>query len=228
MPAGAAAAGSGVGELASSVRLPPVTANTGDGAGVALVDEQEAAAGAQPGVDCADAGAADRGAAEQRQRAAGGDRVAGDGAGSGVHGEQEPAVMGDLHPARSRLQVGERGSSDRRQRPIGGVAERRDRAGAGAGVVRVGHKQLTGVRGTELAPERAQALGGKGDRGAAVRRPPEPTVKLSTWEVPTRVPASLLPVPLNSTSPGCEPSGSATVEPARARRRPSGLSVKPV
>src|SRR5437763_5630809 len=41
-----------------------------------------------------------------------------------------------------------------------------------------------------------------GDPGAGVRRPPKPTVKLSIWDVPTRVPTSLVPVPLNRTSPG--------------------------
>src|SRR5205085_1968195 len=98
---------------------------------------------AEPGVDRAEAGAADRGAAEQPQRAAGGDGEAGDAAGAGVDGEQEPAVMGDLDPARRGLQVGERRGSDRRQAPVGEVAEGRD--GAGPGVVRVGYEQLVRV-----------------------------------------------------------------------------------
>src|SRR6266700_5074821 len=103
-----------------------------DGADPALIDKQGAAVGAEAGVDRADAaGGADRRAAQQGQRPAGGDRVAGDGAGSGVHGEQEPAVMADLNPARGRLQVREGGGADRRQRPVGGVAERRDGAAAG-------------------------------------------------------------------------------------------------
>ena len=47
-------------------------------------------------------------------------------------------------------------------------------------------------------------------------------------EVPTRVPTSLRPVPLNSTSPGCEPSGSLTVAPLIGRSRPSWASRNPV
>ena len=57
---------------------------------------------------------------------------------------------------------------------------------------------------------------------------PSPTVKLSTSDVPTRVPASLVPSPLNSTSPGCEPPGSVRMEPATGARRPLGWSTKPV
>src|SRR6266566_2629171 len=71
-----------------------------------------------------------------------------------------------------------------------------------------------GLVGRNSLPNGPRPWAGKGDPGAAVRRPPEPTVKLSIWEVPTRVPASLAPSPLNSTSPGWAPSGSATVEPA--------------
>ena len=85
-----------------------------DGAGRALIDIQDAAVRAQPGVDRADpVTAADRGAAQQGQRAVSSDPVAGDRAGPGVHGEQVPAVMGDLHPARGDLVVREGGGPDR-------------------------------------------------------------------------------------------------------------------
>src|SRR6516225_4924782 len=67
-----------------------------------------------------------------------------------------------------------------------------------------------------------------GDPGAAASRPPEPTVKLSITEVPTSVPASLVPVPLNSTSPGAASAASDTVDPAIGSRRPLGRSRKPV
>src|SRR6266487_2530735 len=67
-----------------------------------------------------------------------------------------------------------------------------------------------------------------GDAGAAVNRPSPPTVKLSISEVPTLVPTSLVPSPLNRTSPGAEPLGSGTVAPASGRKRPPGLSMKPV
>src|SRR6266550_7767710 len=82
--------------------------------------------------------------------------------------------------------------------------------------------------GRNSLPNGPKPWAGKGDPGAAVGSPPEPTVKLSICEVPTRVPASLVPSPLNSTSPGCEPSGSATAEPATGARRPLGPSRKPV
>ena len=65
-----------------------------------------------------------------------------------------------------------------------------------------------------------------GDPGAAVSRPPKPTVKLSIREVPTSVPASLLPVPLNSTSPGAASAASVTV--ARGCKRWPRRNQKPV
>src|ERR1700722_236469 len=67
-----------------------------------------------------------------------------------------------------------------------------------------------------------------GEPGAAVSRPPSPTVKLSICEVPTRVPTSLLPVPLNSTSPGWAAAGRATVDPGIGVRLPQGASRRPV
>src|SRR4051794_35919277 len=69
--------------------------------------------------------------------------------------------MADLDPAGSRLVVGKRRAAYRRQRPVSAVIEGRHRAGART-VVRVAHEQLTGIRGTELAPERADPFGGEG------------------------------------------------------------------
>src|SRR5213078_3892997 len=57
-----------------------------------------------------------------------------------------------------------------------------------------------------------------GEPGAAVSRPLPSTVKLSISVVPTRVPTSLVPSPLKRMSPGEDPSGSGTVEPAIGRR----------
>jgi hypothetical protein len=94
--------------------------------------------------------------------------------------------------------------------------------------VGVGHEQLTGVGGAELAAERAEALRGERRARAAVSRPSKPTVKLSICEVPTRVPISLVPVPLNSTSPGWAELGRAIVEPGIGVRLPQALSRKPV
>jgi hypothetical protein len=67
-----------------------------------------------------------------------------------------------------------------------------------------------------------------GEPGAAVSRPSDPTVKLSICDEPTRVPISLVPVPLNSTSPGWAELGRATVDPGIGARAPRGLSQKPV
>ncbi len=116
--------------------LGQAAAGDGEDAGradLALVDVQVAAVGAEPGVDGADAAAGGGGsAAEQGQRAVGGDREAGDRAGGRVHGEQELTVLGDLHPAWGHLVIGERRSRDRRQRPVPGVGERRDGAAVSA------------------------------------------------------------------------------------------------
>jgi hypothetical protein len=69
-----APAGKGVGEVASSVRSPALDGERADGADPALIDEQVTAVGAQPGIDRPDpAGLADRGAAQQDQRAARGE-----------------------------------------------------------------------------------------------------------------------------------------------------------
>lgn len=51
-------------------------------------------------------------------------------------------------------------------------------------------------------------------------------MKLSTSDVPTLVPASLVPSPLNSTSPGCEPPGSVRMEPATGDRRQAAAGLE--
>src|SRR6266581_2477563 len=74
-----------------------------------------------------------------------------------------------------------------------------------------------GLVGRNSLPNGPRPWAGKGDPGAAVRRPPEPTVKLSIWDVPTRVPASLVPSPLiGSTEIWLLPASAAI------RNRPSG------
>ena len=50
-----------------------------------------------------------------------------------------------------------------------------------------------GLVGRNSLPNGPRPCAGKGEPGAAVRRPPRPTVKLSIWDVPTRVPTSLVP-----------------------------------
>src|SRR5437763_10324703 len=89
-----------------------------------------------------------------------------------------------------------------------------------------------GLVGRNSLPKGPGPWEGKGDPGAAVRRPSDPTVKLSIAEsvgvAPTRVPTSCVAVELNSTSPGCALTGSANVEFAIGRRCPPRSSVNPV
>src|SRR5438093_38171 len=89
-----------------------------------------------------------------------------------------------------------------------------------------------GFAGLNSLPKGPIRWAGKGEPGAAVRRPFRPTTKLSMYDGPasgpTRAPTRMLPVPLNSTSPGSALSGSGTVEPGIGVRRPPALRVKPV
>src|SRR5438128_109217 len=85
-----------------------------------------------------------------------------------------------------------------------------------------------GSVGRNSLPNGPGPCAGKGEPGAAVRRPSPPTLKLSISDVLTRAPTSPVPSPLKRTSPGEEPSGNGIVEPASGRRWPAGLSVKPV
>ena len=86
----------------------------------------------------------------------------------------------------------------------------------------------SGVAGRNSLPNGPRPWAGNGDPGAAVSRPPEPTVKLSITEGPTSVPTSLVPVPLNSTSPGAASEASVTVDPGMWNRWPPKPSRKPV
>ena len=51
-------------------------------------------------------------------------------------------------------------------------------------------KSWPGSVGRNSLPNGPRPCAGNGEPGAAVRRPPKPTVKLAIWEVPTRVPTS--------------------------------------
>src|SRR5919204_4368413 len=75
-----------------------------------------------------------------------------------------------------------------------------------------------GSVGRNSLPNGPKPWAANGEPGAAVNRPSAPTTKLSISELPTLVPTSLLPSPLKRTSPGVEPSGRGTVEPASGRR----------
>ena len=89
-------------------------------------------------------------------------------------------------------------------------------------------KSCVGFVGRNSLPNGPRPCAANGEPGAAVSRPFAPTVKLSISDVFTRVPTSFVPSPLKRTSPGCEPSGSVTVESVSARRWPPALRVKPV
>src|SRR5579859_6104921 len=60
----------------------------------------------------------------------------------------------------------------------------------------------SGLVGRNSLPNGPRPWAVNGDPVALVSRPSKPTVKLSITEVPTSVPTSLVPVPLNSTSAG--------------------------
>src|SRR5207237_7756826 len=79
-----------------------------------------------------------------------------------------------------------------------------------------------GSVGRNSLPNGPAPCAANGDPGAAERRPSGWTAKLSISDVLTRTPSRRVPSPLNSTSPGEDPSGSGTVDPARGRRRPPG------
>src|ERR1700722_1126244 len=88
-------------------------------------------------------------------------------------------------------------------------------------------KSWLGLVGRNSLPNGPSPWAGNGDPGAAVSRPLKPTVKLSITEVPTSVPTSLVPVPLNSTSAGAALAASVTVDRGIGNRWPLEPSRKP-
>src|ERR1700733_7207144 len=70
-----------------------------------------------------------------------------------------------------------------------------------------------GLVGRNSLPNGPTPWAANGDPGAGIRRPSKPTRKLSLCAGATSVPASLVPVELNRTSPGWAVAGSDTVEP---------------
>src|SRR5580700_7175311 len=71
----------------------------------------------------------------------------------------------------------------------------------------------SGFVGRNSLPNGPTPCAANGEPGAAISRPLNPTRKLSICDVATNVPTSLVPVELNSTSPGWALGASATVEP---------------
>jgi len=86
----------------------------------------------------------------------------------------------------------------------------------------------SGLVGRNSLPNGPRPWAVNGDPGALVSRPSKPTVKLSISEVPTSVPIRLVPVPLNRTSAGAALEASETVDPGIENRRPLNPSRKPV
>src|ERR1700689_5366020 len=86
----------------------------------------------------------------------------------------------------------------------------------------------SGSVGRNSLPNGPRPWAGNGDPGAAVSRPLKPTVKLSITEVPTSVPTSLVPVPLNSTSAGAALAASGAVDRGVGSRGALKPSRKPV
>src|SRR5215472_4129551 len=228
MPAGAAPAGSGVGELASSVRLPPLTANAPT-APIRLSSTyrfwpsglRRASTGPAPPVALTavlpSSVSAPLGAIEYREMLL--DPVL-------VVNRNWPSwVISIQHGAVCRSANGEDPIAD--SVPSAGSLNA-ETVPLPAPLWALDTNSCSGSVGRNSLPNGPRPWAAKGDPGAAVSSPPEPTVKLSIWDVPMRVPTSLVPLPLNSTSPGWEPSDSTTVEPAMGARRPSGLSRNPV
>src|SRR5436190_15286030 len=90
-----------------------------------------------------------------------------------------------------------------------------------------------GLVGENSLPNGPAASAENGEPGAGVRRPSRPTRKLSMRKVlgsvvPTSTPIRLVPVELNSTSPGLAELGSGIVELAIGVRCPPAFSVNPV
>ena len=226
MPAGVAPAGSGVGELASSVRLPPLTANAPTAPillsltnrvwpwGLRRARPRRRRRWRRP--VCCRAGSAPR-----RGRSSSGrwcrSRCSRWKCPSRVISTQPGAVC---RSAKGRIRSA-RASRQRNRETLRRCLSRRRRCGRWTQAADVGSPAGTRCR-TGPAPARGRAIPARRSDGC-----PSPTVKLLTSDVPTRVPAILVPSPLNSTSPGCEPPGSVRMEPATGARRPLGWSTKP-
>src|ERR1700759_2860881 len=85
-----------------------------------------------------------------------------------------------------------------------------------------------GLVGRNSLPNGPSPWAGNGEPGAAFSLPSKPTVKLSITEVPTSVPASLVPVLLNSTSAGAAWGAGVGVAGGIGTKRPLKPSRKPV
>ena len=181
MPNGAAPAGSAVGDVASSVRLPPSTANAADRCSTRL---------RRPRASCRRARAGrrrrrlrgERRAAEQCQRPVRGDRVAGDAAAGGVDGEQVLAVVADLDPAGRGLESANGEAPIEVSAPLAATAKA-ETVPLPAPPWAFETNSWVGLVGRNSLPNGPRPCAANGEPGAAVSLPPLPTAKLSISEV---------------------------------------------
>src|SRR5215469_136205 len=228
MPAGDAPAGRAAGELGSSVRLPPLTAKAPSASARLSLTYRNRSSGLRPGSTAPTPPVVATVVLPSRVRAP---------AGSIAYREMVPdPVLTANRDWPSWLMISQQGAvcwSAYGEAPIGVSAPAGESANADtvprpAPLCALDTNSWSGLVGRNWLPNGPSPCAVNGEPGAAVSRPSCPTVKLSIWEVPTRVPISLVPVPLNSTSPGWASAGSATVDPGMGVRVPNGLSRKPV
>src|SRR5208282_3766124 len=229
MPAGAAPAGSAVGELASSVRLPPLTANAPT-APILLSSTHRvppsgpSRASTAPTPPVLPTGvlpssvSAPPGAIEYREISPDPVFTVNRNWPSWVISTQQGAVCWSANgepPIEVSVPLKESANAETVPVPAPTLCA-------------LDTNSWSGLVGRNSLPNGPSPWAGNGDPGAAVSRPSKPTVKLSMTEVPTSVPASLVPVPLNSTSAGAALAARVTVDRGIGNRRPLKPSRKPV
>src|SRR5580704_18093626 len=180
MPAGVAPAGSEVGEVASSVRLPPLTANVPTAPTLLSSTYRNRPLGLSRASTAPTPPVAATGVLPSRVSAP-----------SGAIGELATGVSVPLKESLNTEMV-----------PVPAPT-----------LCALDTNSWLGLVGRNSLPNGPRPCAGNGEWVAAVSRPAKPTVKLSIWEVPTSVPASLVPEPLNSTSPGAALAARVTVDP---------------
>jgi hypothetical protein len=109
--------------------------------------------------------------------------------------------VADLDPAGRGLVVRERGRADRGQVPSPASAKA-ETVPLPAPSCAFDTNSWVEFVGRNSLPNGPWPCAANGEPAAAVRRPSPPAVKLSISEVATRVPTSLVPSALKSTSPG--------------------------
>ena len=169
MPNGLAPDGIAVGDDASSVRLPPSTANA------PIASPSSTRNSVEPSGDSRASNApapVNEVLPSSVSVPSGRDRVAGDAAGTGVDGEQELPVVADLDPARRRLASANGEPPIARQRPVGCLVECGDASRCRRRRGRSRRRAASGSSGWNSLPNGPTRLAAKGEPGAGS----EPTV----------------------------------------------------